>query len=216
MAGKFDAFHALEPEKQKRIIDAALTEFADKGFKRASTNAIADAAQIGKGMLFYYFGSKEELFNFLCEYTLEFSRNAFLARFKVDTGDFLERYEKLIAIKHEAMDEYPPAVAFFESFYKAGNEVYFAKYVEDSNALLAEVLATLYEGIDYSLFRGDIDGKSTIRYIKWLFDAYQDEISERFKRGELSTADDEAMDAEWKYFAEFCADLRKLFYKEGK
>ncbi|MDR2043627.1 MAG: TetR/AcrR family transcriptional regulator [Clostridium sp.] len=74
MSGRFDVFHSLEPEKQKRILDAALREFADKGFKRASTNA----ARIGKGMLFYYFGSKEELFDFLCEYTMEFARNTYL------------------------------------------------------------------------------------------------------------------------------------------
>ncbi|MGC4018669.1 MAG: TetR/AcrR family transcriptional regulator [Muricomes sp.] len=69
----FDAFHALEEEKQTRIINAALVEFSVKGYKRASTNVIAEKAQIGKGMLFYYFGSKEELFHFLCEYTIEFA-----------------------------------------------------------------------------------------------------------------------------------------------
>ena len=214
-SGRFDVFHALEPEKKKRIIDAALTEFAEKGFKRASTNTIANVAQIGKGMLFYYFGSKEELFDFLCEYTIEFAKSIYLARFKLDTGDFLERYKKLTEIKRAVMVEYPLPIAFFESFYKEGNEEYLAKHIKHTSALREKIVGIMNEGIDYSLFRDDIDGKSAVKYVKWLFDAYQNDVTERFKRGEVNNADDAAMNTEWMRFDAFCADLRKLFYKEG-
>lgn len=47
---------------QGRILDAALAEFAAKGFAGARVDAIARRARINKAMLYHYFGSKEALF----------------------------------------------------------------------------------------------------------------------------------------------------------
>jgi len=215
MGGRFDVFHALEAKKQKRIIDAALREFADKGYKQASTNTIAANAQIGKGMLFYYFGSKEELFDFVCEYTIEFARNQYLTRFKLDTGDFLERYRKLTDIKRQAMDKFPLHTAFFESFYREGNEEFFAKYIAGANALWEKIIGRIYENIDYTLFRDDIDGAAAVNYIKWLFDSYQNDVMERFKRGGANLSNPDARTLEWTRYDDFTRDVRRLLYKEG-
>lgn len=216
LSGRFDAFHALDSDKQKRIIDAAIREFTDKGFKRASTNAIADAAQIGKGMLFYYFGSKEELFDFLCEYTIEFAKSTYLSRFVFDSDDFLERCQKLMEIKRRALEEYPMAIAFFENFYKEGNEKYFSKYINDTGALREQIIKSIYTNINYSVFRDDIDGRTITTYIKWLFNSYQNELADRFRRGEVNMSNEAAVADEWKRYEAFTNDMRKLFYKEAK
>lgn len=216
MSGRFDVFHALDPEKQKRIIETALIEFAEKGFKRASTNEIAKKAEIGKGMLFYYFGSKEELFDFLCEYTIEFAKTTYLARLKPDTGDFIKRCQKLMEAKRQVMEEYRLPFAFFESFYKEENKEYFEKYSKDTEAIRDQIIKSTYEDIDYSLLRSDVDGKKVIQYIQWLIDAYQSDLTKRFKCGEVNTCDEGVIKAEWKQLADFYIDLRKLFYKEGK
>lgn len=44
-----------------RILDAAERLFAERGFDATPTSAIADAAEVPKGLLFYYFASKPEL-----------------------------------------------------------------------------------------------------------------------------------------------------------
>jgi len=212
-SGRFDSFYALEPEKRQRILDAALDEFALKGFKLASTNTIAANAQIGKGMLFYYFGSKEELFNFLCEYTVEFARDRYIRQFKTETRDFLERYIKLTDIKRAAIREWPKVIAFFESFYHKENAEYFYKYIKDTQEIRESIIGSIYEDVDYSLFRSGIDGQTAMRYIKWLFDAYEKDVIERFKRSEVTTSKAAAMEAEWERFGSFTSDLRKLFYK---
>jgi AcrR family transcriptional regulator len=216
MAGRFDAFHALEPEKRKRIIDAALAEFAQKGFKQASTNTIAANARIGKGMLFYYFSSKEELFDFLCEYTIEFARNEYLARFTFDTGDFLERYSKLTGIKRQAMADSPLVITFFESFYREANAEYFSKYLAIIGEIREKVINRIYENVDYTLFRGDIDGAAAVDYIKWLFEGYQNNIEARFKRGAVNMSDPDEVALEWKRYDNFTRDVRRILYKENE
>ncbi|MBX7156581.1 MAG: TetR/AcrR family transcriptional regulator, partial [Bacteriodetes bacterium] len=47
---------------EKRIMEAAIAEFIDKGFAGARMQSIADRAEINKAMLHYYFRSKELLF----------------------------------------------------------------------------------------------------------------------------------------------------------
>lgn len=51
-----------EADPRQRILDAAEDAFADAGIAGARVNAIADAAGVNKAMLYYYFGSKEELY----------------------------------------------------------------------------------------------------------------------------------------------------------
>jgi AcrR family transcriptional regulator len=48
-------------ERKKQIARAALEVFAEKGFESASISQVARAAGIGKGTVYEYFGSKEEL-----------------------------------------------------------------------------------------------------------------------------------------------------------
>jgi len=49
-------------ETRSRILEAALTEFADNGLAGARTEQIAAAAGVNKALLYYYFESKEKLY----------------------------------------------------------------------------------------------------------------------------------------------------------
>ena len=53
-----DKFLKLNPEKKKRILEAAYNEFSRNTYDNASTNRIVKEAGIGKGMLFFYFNTK--------------------------------------------------------------------------------------------------------------------------------------------------------------
>jgi len=50
-----------QPRAEERIVAAAASEFATKGYFGARTQAIADAAGVNKAMLHYYFRSKDNL-----------------------------------------------------------------------------------------------------------------------------------------------------------
>lgn len=49
-------------ENRKKIIKASLEEFAENGYKAASTNSICKKAEISKGLLYHYYPSKQELY----------------------------------------------------------------------------------------------------------------------------------------------------------
>ncbi len=48
--------------RKKEILDAALKLFSRKGYEETSMDEIAERAELSKGILYYYFHSKEELF----------------------------------------------------------------------------------------------------------------------------------------------------------
>src|ERR1700685_2903920 len=50
-------------QTRARILDAATREFSDNGLAGARTERIAEAAGVNKALLYYYFRSKEALYD---------------------------------------------------------------------------------------------------------------------------------------------------------
>jgi TetR/AcrR family transcriptional regulator len=57
-----NTFLNLPVEKRQRIVREAVREFAEKGYRNASLNAIVSRLGIAKGSLYQYFDNKEGLF----------------------------------------------------------------------------------------------------------------------------------------------------------
>ena len=74
----YEKFHAQDEEKQERIINAAMKEFLS-GFKAAATDTIVREAGISKGLLFHYFGTKENLYNYLISHAVKTIKTEFLS-----------------------------------------------------------------------------------------------------------------------------------------
>ncbi len=53
---------AQRHETQKRILDAARTLFAERGFERSTIRGIATLASVDPRLISHYYGSKEQLF----------------------------------------------------------------------------------------------------------------------------------------------------------
>ena len=55
-------FEHIPEEKRRRILAAAISEFANKGFDNANINRIAGKAGVSVGSLYKYFNTKQDLF----------------------------------------------------------------------------------------------------------------------------------------------------------
>ena len=64
-------FRNLPAAKQERILDGALTEFAEKGYAQASLNTIVARLGIAKGSIFQYFRDKSGLFGHVFEFAVD-------------------------------------------------------------------------------------------------------------------------------------------------
>jgi TetR/AcrR family transcriptional regulator len=88
-------FLNLPEAKQARIIEAALAEFADKGYPQASLNVIVARSGIAKGSLYQYFADKTGIFLYIFDFAISLVRRL-LTQVKESTleEDFFTRLEK--------------------------------------------------------------------------------------------------------------------------
>ena len=73
-------------ETRKRILDAALSEFAANGLAGARTEQIAATAGVNKALLYYYFESKEKLYTAALEMVSARVRDRSMAVFLRDAS----------------------------------------------------------------------------------------------------------------------------------
>ncbi|MFO7953151.1 MAG: TetR/AcrR family transcriptional regulator [Bacillota bacterium] len=205
-----EKFTTLELAKQERILNAALEEFAEKGYERASTNRIVKKAGIGKGMLFYYFKSKRELFEYLIEYAISFVVNEYLNRIDEEETDFLEKYRQAAQCKLKAYTKNPHVFNFLGSLY-INREIEKCKELEERVSEVRKTgYAKFFNNIDTSLFREDVAAEKCIKLIHWTIDGYEKDIINRLQGENLSTVD---MEPFWEEFFDYIAILKQVFYK---
>jgi len=84
-----------DPNRRKAILDAAGQVFARKGYANARIIEVAEAASVGKGTIYEYFRSKEDLFFAVFEGTMQGAEETIAAIASAPDGSFSERMQQL-------------------------------------------------------------------------------------------------------------------------
>ncbi len=206
------AFANLDPDKQARILKAAYKEFAQRGFTHASTNRIVKEAGIGKGMLFYYFKSKKELFLYLIEHGINYILNEYLPLLDDRKTDIIEKCMQAARVKMEAYARHPELFNFFGALYLSSD----VKLSEDLAVRLKEIRNLVYSkrftNIDTTVFRDDVPPEAAMKLIHWALEGYESELINRIKgkKHELSSID---FTPYWEEFYCYLGVLKRVFYK---
>lgn len=101
-----DAFEKIPPEKQKRIMDAAIAEFAAKGYIAANINIIAKKAGISIGSMYNYFDSKESLFLTIVDHGYGVLESV-ISGVDLEQGDIFDKFEMLLRMAQKFSRKYP-------------------------------------------------------------------------------------------------------------
>jgi len=178
----YTKFENLDSDKQDRILNAAMHEFARNGFERASTNEIVKEADISKGLLFHYFTSKKYLYLYLYDHSIEQFMNEFFAKLNMDDHDFFSRLHQSIHLKLNIQHQYPSLFQFFES-----------TMMEDSNEIRHELeakkkelidigFAKIFAGVDLTKFKEGADMNKVLNIILWTFERFGKEQMEKARK----------------------------------
>lgn len=208
-----EKFEKLEPAKQQKILEAALKEFAENGFEKASTNQIVKEAGIGKGMLFYYFKNKKEMFDYLVEYSLTIIVEQYFNLVDTREPDFFERLKKMSEIKLKAQTENVQVFNFIGTVMLAADLELPARLKKMYEEMQEAGFGMLYSGIDKSKFRDDVDVEKVFRLVQWSIDGYQNDLKHRLQDAKLASID---FAPYWKEYDDYLDILKKSFYKEGE
>jgi len=169
----FQKFLALPEEKRERIINAAMKEFLT-GYKKASTDNIVREAGISKGLLFHYFGTKERLYNFLIDYSIEIMQREYIDLINIIQPDILESVWQLSLLKQDLSKHFPAIFDFMTNAFvdASAKTESTAANLAKFNAVQSQILSQVYAHADTSLFRDDIDPKIAMEIISWTLHGY--------------------------------------------
>ncbi|MDF2988719.1 MAG: hypothetical protein K0R50_4229 [Eubacterium sp.] len=193
-------FEKLNTEKKEKIINVCLEEFVQKGFELASTNNIVVKAGISKGLLFHYFGSKKNIYLYLLDYAIEYFIKKFYSYDVKASGDIFERIMQRGVIKMKIAGEKP-------LLYKLLMEAFVvtpAGLEDEMNLryqkIYSENMPVVFEDIDYSLFRDEVDIKKALEFITLCFDSIYNKYikSAKGRTAQLSLEETEIMVNEYK------------------
>ncbi len=203
-----EKFLALQPEKQKIIVDAAMNIFGKMGYKKASVNDIAKASGISKGMVFHYFGNKKALYLYLIELSGELLEREFKESLPADMTDFFNIILQASSIKLGLIKKHPAMLMFLTSVYfEKDSEVVgeieaFMQYAEAFRGDIA------LGGIDTSKFKEGVDPALVLNMLVKYSEGY---VNGMTSPSDIADYDIEAMMTE---FTACMQMLKQNLYKE--
>jgi len=185
---------------------AAMKEFALNGFEKASTNRIINEAEISKGSLFAYFNSKKELYLFLLEYTVEIIEKIY-QEVDMNETDLFNRIRDTGLAKLKIYRQYPHVFLFLKAVANEDAQEVKSRIDQTGQTQIRGGFGKIYENIDLTKFRDDIDIQKTMDIINWTMLNFAEQ-----QMNNINSIEDYNMEqfAEWDDYADI---MRRCFYK---
>lgn len=199
-------FKKIDSAKQQKIINAALKEFAKNGYEKASTNKIVEEAQISKGSLYNYFGTKKGLYTYLSNYSAEIVGEIYELVDLKET-DIFKKLEDIGLAKLNIQRRHPQVFDFLYAMTQEESKEVADLNQEKISAVYSEGLEKIYETVDYTKFKEDIDPKKAIDILNWTMFGFGNRAIETIDSVEEV---EESYLREWEGYSLL---LRKAFYK---
>lgn len=134
-----EIFRKIPEEKQNKIIEAALNEFALYGYSEANINKIAERANVSVGSLYKYFNDKQNLYQTIVNHSSDTLKEV-LSRIVIENGDIFAIIERII----EAIQNYSRS---HQNMFKLYNEM-----TAENNSELTWKTAGSVEGVTADLY----------------------------------------------------------------
>lgn len=154
-----DLFRNLSPEKQEKVFQAAVSEFASKGYRNASMNSLVRTAGISKGSIFQYFKTKRNLFDAVLEMAVQRVKS-YLKDVRSETEDlpFPDRLESLLRSGFQFIDRHPLLTAVYFQLLQSGDAPFGSERLIQLRRQGSEFLSDLIErAVSKGELRPDID-----------------------------------------------------------
>lgn len=208
-AGRPHKIMGMDGEKRQRLLNAAMAEFC-KGYQGASTDEIVRKAGISKGLLFHYFGTKENLYRFLVSYTLDEIVQYFTEFTGGGQTDILDRLWRMAQRKRELCGQYPLIFEFMTASYYAMKDDPRGEFARQFDALQKSVYTALYRNLDASLLKEEIDAAAASNIIRWTLAGLTEKITGEKKSFSEMQAEYDGYMEETKRYLDL---LRSLLYR---
>lgn len=155
-----ESFKRLDPEKQDRILKAAIAEFAERGYELANTNRIAKNANISVGSVFHYFNTKENLFLYIVQYGSAMIEEQAGKVVDDETLSVAQKIECLLRLAVKSSREEMTLIRLYHEMSSIGNQNLMSKLPRSMELFTAErYVKMLEEGQKKGEVRPELDAR---------------------------------------------------------
>ncbi|MGO4890364.1 TetR/AcrR family transcriptional regulator [Anaerobacillus sp. MEB173] len=147
------------------------------------------------------------MYNFLLEHAIEIIEKVF-EETDFSESDIFERLRKIGIIKFKFQKKYPQIFDFLKAIREEKSPVVIEDINQKTNASLESGLERIYENIDWSKFREDVDIQKAIDILNWTMIGFGEREVKK-----LNSFSEIHMDIlnEWNSYSEL---LKSCFYKK--
>lgn len=141
----------IRHERMMQILHAALTIYVQKGYAAAEVADVAQEAGLARGLVYYYYNSKQELFQSLFEWMQENSRKFAEQILLHGDGKPVERLAAYARSICEGNNRDPRFTQFYMRAYQEANQVYGtndSKYICEKNMIRDCVVTVIKQGVE--------------------------------------------------------------------
>ncbi len=203
----------LEPQRRNAILNAALKEFALRGFDNASTNVIAKEAGISKALMFHYVNNKQELFLCVYDYFAELLDKEYYMKMDFAEKDIFNRLRQSYLLQIELLKQYPWIFEFNKLSTVTNSDEVNKELERRAIKKQFSCCTHIFEIVDESEFRAGLDIEKCKQFILWANFGFTNEILDDIRNSEYSVLNYELIVEKLDGYFE---ELRKIFYKPGK
>jgi TetR/AcrR family transcriptional regulator len=149
-------FEELPAERRQQILSACIHEFAQHGYRGASTDRMAKAAGISKGLLFYHFKNKKNLYLYIVDY----AANTMIERLSSMRGEIIgDFFDKLkLRLGWEEPELYK---IIFESYTQTPADIK-EELRQQYDTTFADTRQHYYRELDPALLKEGVDPKMAV------------------------------------------------------
>ena len=198
-------FNKLSESKKNTVINAALMVFSKYGYKKATADEIVKEAEISKGILFHYFGSKKGLYLYLIDYAVTVLTKSMGER-DYGNGDFFEVLMRSAKKKFEIMDAFPYLFDFMIASYLDNYGGQAGQRSQKDKDALKVMRAELLEKCDATKFKDPADMEKLLDLLIWASEGFSKELLQKKSKQERKELIDR--------YIQSILRLKDQFYKE--
>ena len=189
-------------DKRRLILDAAVRVFARKGYHTSRVGDIAEEAQIAHGLLYHYFGSKEEVLQTVFRENWSELLAAF-ARIEASDEPPVEQLSGIAKILLRSWRNQPDLVRVMVR--EVARSPHLQEQVDEIRAGFQVIQRVIERGQADGSFRPEIDP----RLASWIFYGGLEELLTGWVLGQLPDGDEEVARAERTVVELVCSGLTR-------
>ena len=205
MISNTNKFEQLPEEKQSRIVNASISEFAEKDYETASMNTVVNQAGISKGSLFNYFKTKSVLYDHIYQLALG-EVKLYLRDVRDETIDlsFENRLSKVVDSGVLFITEHPRLARIYFRLVYSGDSPNREKIVNELQAMSDDYLGNIIQdAMDRNELNPNLDKSQSVFFLDAVLNRFLKEYHLVMNQRSQNTFDKE----------EWVKGITKLFTK---